>query len=189
MDYYDEEFKPWEIVDGQCIVADETEWQNLAEIIPLCSNCHLNEQQCECPTWKLPIVKIVTDIFEEVNWAVVNSDLKTLQESYDARVPWTTIKRVNRKPRRRIGYHDLIRRFFRTVDSTPRVDYLIVTRHPERLRELWPVWGCHPDTGDLYCRDNVILATDIERIVPELLKCSDLCKGVQFIDSSQLNAQ
>ena len=55
------------------------------------------------------------------------------------------------------------------------------------MRELWPVWGCHPDAGDLYCRDNVILAVpvetqaDIERLVSDLLKCHDLCKGLAVV--------
>ena len=31
MSYYDEDFKPWQIVDGQSVVADKPEWERLAK--------------------------------------------------------------------------------------------------------------------------------------------------------------
>ena len=195
--YYDEEFRPWEIVDGQCVVTDEAEWQKLSEFVPLCPNCNWNEQQCECPTWKRPIVKVPTDIFEEYKGGRdedgamycnhTGEELSVNQNGHVWPVGWPSMSDGDDWGIRSYTIKDALTRFFQTVDSTPHVDYLIVTQHPERLRELWPVWGCHPDAGDLYCRDNVILAVpvetqaDIERLVPALLKCHDLCKGLAVV--------
>ena len=30
MSYYDEQFTPFEIIDGQCVVAGEAEWQKIS---------------------------------------------------------------------------------------------------------------------------------------------------------------
>ena len=189
MTYY-QTFEPWKIQDGQVVVADE----KLSEFVPLCPNCNWNEQQCECPTWKRPVVKIATDIFEDVEGPVVDCSLKPLHESWDSRVAWTTINRINGKPIRGIGINDILTRFFQTIDSTPHVDYLIPTLFPERVRGLWqnnmPDNVGTPEDADamwLRHRSNVILAVpvetqaDIERLVPELLNCHDLCKGLAVI--------
>ena len=195
MTYYDEQFKPFEILDGQCVVADEPEWEKLIEL-GKCTTCKTFDD-CEanggyCPKSPRPIVKVVTDIFEDVEGPLVDGNGNNLfvDMSNGNIVPF---KGVSQNPKARVS--NILTRFFQTVDSTPHVDYLIVTQHPELVREKWPVrTGEHPcikgidcNRHDDFSRSNVILATyvetqsDIERLVPELLNCHDLCKGLAVI--------
>ena len=79
---------------------------------------------------------------------------------------------------------DVRARLFRLIDSTPDLDWLLLTKRPENVRRMWT---CPQDphvTGGCYhsqFRDNVWLGTsiacqaDADRNVPELLKCRDLC--------------
>ena len=197
MPYYDEELKPWEIVDGQCVVADESEWKRINQINRSAYSNYLDWVDSGGEQPPRPIVKVPTDIFEKYkggrdeNGAMYCSrtgeELSVNQNGHVWPAGWPSMSDGDDWGIRSYTIKDALDRFFQTIDSTPHVDYLIVTRYPERLRELWPVWGCHPDAGDLYCRDNVILAVpvetqnDIERLVPELLKCHDLCKGLAVV--------
>ena len=126
MSYYDEDFKPWQIVDGQCVVADEAEWGKLLEWDLLRS---------KFPKGDRTIVKVTTDIFEGVTEPVVNSKGERLfygrngefvpepnEYNYGAHV-------------RSVNPSDLLTRFLQTVDATQHVDYLLTTRHPELVRE------------------------------------------------------
>ena len=88
----------------------------------------------------------------------------------------------------RIQTCDVVRRCFQAFDATPHVDYLLMTQRPELVRDKWPtrwVRSEHEYQEDSF--DNVILGVpvetqaDIERLVPELLKCHDLCKGLEVI--------
>ena len=185
MNYYDEDFKPWEIVDGQCVVADEAEWSKLLEW-----DCaqrqyesnfelvrHWVENKLAEAKDERPIVKVTTDIFEGVTGPIV----ATAGFYADDCLPL-------------LKHEDLLYRTFHMFDATPRVDYLIVTQRPELVREKWI--GCkrdHNKDGDCDrhkngCpKSNVTLATyvetqsDIERLIPELLKCHDLCKRLEVV--------
>ncbi len=73
-------------------------------------------------------------------------------------------------------------RLFDTIDATPNLDWLLVTKRPENIRNMWPggylMGGGAPPM--LCRRPNVWLLTSVEdqetadRRVPELLKCRDL---------------
>ena len=180
MTYYDEDFKPWEIVDGQCVVADEAEWGKLLEWDLLRS---------KFPKGDRTIFKLTTDIFEDVEGQFFDQSLK----------PMFTNEHITTQ--RPLTVSDLLTRFLLTVDLTPHVDYLVVTQRPELVREKWP-YESETATEQLIGRPekhvvevkrhfktmpNVILTTyvetqsDIERLVPELLKCHDLCKGMAVV--------
>ena len=84
--YYDEEFRPWEIVDGRAVVADEAEWQKLVDL-GKCTACKTFED-CEayggdCPKSPRPIVKVTTDIFEDVKGPIVDTNGKELFTCHD----------------------------------------------------------------------------------------------------------
>ena len=190
MSYYDKEFKPWDIIYGKCVVADEAEQAAVKKFHRDSNRCKCCRTGCDggdskdCELYGLPrpIVKVTTDIFENVEGPVVDrSAFKLLEWDWD-----------------QVDGDGLVSKdypltcFFQITDSTPHVDYLIVTRHPELVREKWPVdiigdenSGPSPE----YCRNrpNVILATyvetqsDIERLVPDLIKCRDLCKGLAVV--------
>ena len=172
MSYYDQDFKPLEIVDGRAVVADEAEWGKLLEWDLLRS---------KFPKGDRTIVKLTTDIFEDVADALVVNEKGG--HFFDDKL----------NP---VRCSDLLARFLLTIELTQQVDYLIVTRHPELVREKWG-WAWRRGDLNTYgaeiledkriVRPNVILAVpvetqaDIERLIPELLKCHDLCKGLEVI--------
>ena len=176
MSYYDEDFKPWQIAGGQCVVADEAEWSKLVELN--------DESECNSFVWEQDfstIVKVPTDIFEYVEGQVFDQSLKPV---------FTNEHITTQRP---LTVNDLLTRFFQTVDATPHVDYLLVTKRPELVRSKWilaypPHSHDWPRTnGEKRFRRNVTIAVpvetqaDIERLIPELLKCHDLCKGLEVI--------
>ena len=192
MRYYDEDFKPFEIVDGQCVVADEAEWGELR------LNCAgVKIANCLIDNPPSYVVKIPTDIFEDVEGPLVDTNGKELftchsvcsfSSAFDSDCTCGVIK-ANRL-KRHAEVLDVLARMFRTVDATPHVDYLLMTQHPERVRERWQrltTGSGHNPSPHEFHRANVIIAVpvetqaDIERLVPELLKCHDLCKGLAVV--------
>ena len=221
MSYYDEDFKPWEIVDGRAVVADEAEWQKLIEWnaeaeshsqrwelhCVLCKRSGIRDFELE---WSersegeeipsRPMVKVPTDIFEDVEGMVVDGSGNHMfvDMSNGNIVPF---KGVSQNPKAR--FSNILTRFLQTIDATQYVDYLMVTQNPELVREKWPCPSCKgmstPRDGHGGCdgcqgdavgsgrRPNIILAvpvetqSDIERLVPELFKCHDLCKGLAVV--------
>ena len=93
---------------------------------------------------------------------------------------------------------DARQRLFRTIDATPNLTWLLLTKRTENVGLLWLPrdlgersegisegdYGYHQVANHAYRRDNVYLGTsiacqeDAERNIPELLKCRDLCRGV-----------
>ena len=179
MTYYDQTFEPYKIVDGKCVVADESELKRINRINRSAYSDYLDWVEIGGERPPRPIIKVPTDIFEDVEGGVFDSEFRHLFDLESEAI----------RPR------DLLARFFQTVDSTPYVDYLIVTQHPELVRDKLPVrTGEHPcikgidcNRHDDFSRSNVILATyvetqnDIERLVTELASCHDLCKGLAVI--------
>ena len=192
MTYYDEQFKPFETVDGQVVVADEAEWGRLSIN---CAAVNIANLLIDNPPQY--VVKVPTDIFEDVEGPVVDSDGERLYSCHgcgglqimqcnDCDCETVLSDRVAKKT----TTEDLLTRFFKTIDSTPHVDYLIVTQHPESIRENWSLLdetGPRAKWVGFRRRPNVILAVpvetqaDIERLVPKLLKCHDLCKGLAVV--------
>ena len=196
MSYYDQTFEPWTIVDGQCVVADESEWQKLVGL----NEYHADDLR-RWNRWadrtgahdhkdysppKSPIVKIATDIFEDVTGPI---NVAGYQKGF--------VEGTGGRP---LIHEDILTSFFQTIDANPHVDYLLTTQRPELVREKWPqvsselfvVNVAHSLPGKSIealevFRSNVILAiyvetqADIERLVPELLKCHDLCKGLAVV--------
>jgi len=196
MTYYDETFEPWEIVDGQCVVADEAEWKKIDHVVDgYFEKVHLHNpggaKIGEPP--KRPIVKLTTDVFHSQLMEVENSSGGLLSWCYnecpvgewnDCFCPDCGAEGFV------LTTEDLLARVFRNIDATPNVDYLMPTLHPELIRESWSLideTGPRAKWVGFQQRPNVILATyvetqaDIERLVPELLKCHDLCAGLAVV--------
>lgn len=78
--------------------------------------------------------------------------------------------------------HGLRSMLFSLIDSTPWLDWLLLTKRPENVLRMWPCAGTGKDAGavDYLRRDNVWLGTSVsdqetaERMIPSLLKCRDL---------------
>lgn len=89
---------------------------------------------------------------------------------------------------------DVRRRLFNLIDSTPWLDWLLLTKRPENIRRMWPVQthGFRPNVGN--DRLNVWLGTSIsdqasaDKQIPELLKCRDL-SPVLFLSAEPLLGQ
>lgn len=84
---------------------------------------------------------------------------------------------------------DIRRRLFQLIDSTPNLDWLLLTKRPENILKFWPsLWVPHPMPdfrGPGYrmksnYRSNVWLGTTVEdneygeKRIPELMKCRRL---------------
>lgn len=90
-----------------------------------------------------------------------------------------------------VTMNDVRRRLFKLIDATPNLDWLLLTKRPENIDDMWQ---CKDDTdGDGHChvcirasnapcrkRHNVWLGTSVEnqeyaeKRIPELLKCREL---------------
>lgn len=84
---------------------------------------------------------------------------------------------------------DVRRRLFALIDSTPHLDWLLVTKRPENIRKMWPAINGRAEirnaNGEIengygHRRRNVWLLTSVEnqeqadKRIPELLHCRDL---------------
>lgn len=91
------------------------------------------------------------------------------------------------------GYHyttlnDVRARLFDLIDSTPNLDWLLLTKRPENIQRMW--WG-HTKTGFRPChRDNVWIGTSVEdsdylHRIDTLKSCGDLA-GKLFLSIEPL---
>lgn len=162
----------------------------------VCHDCRAETPQSE---WYIrPTVKIVTDVFADVAGPVVNSDGAELLDG----INWPEISPVESLSRGKLTVRDLLDGVFKTIDLTPHVDYLLMTQRPELVRSKWPTEDDGHNgklaaaifTGDpfasgklIFRRPNIILAVpvetqnDVEQLVPKLVKCQDLCKGLAVV--------
>ena len=102
-----------------------------------------------------------------------------------------------------VGYHyttidDVRRRLFALIDSTPALDWLLLTKRPENVRKFWPAVNVHTqeqaddrnERGELY-RRNVWIGTSIseqetaDKWTPRLLGLDDLAP-VRFLSAEPL---
>lgn len=115
------------------------------------------------------------DVFEY--WPLVVSDSNgSVVNHYN----WKPITSEGPKP---ATLDDVRARLFQLIDSTPNLDWLLLTKRPENVRRMVPVAanGRDPSDPQYMRRDNVWIGTsiacqdDADRLIPELLKCRDLC--------------
>jgi protein gp37 len=85
---------------------------------------------------------------------------------------------------RLLSLDDMRRDLLRLIDSTPALDWLLLSKRPENVRRMWPMVreAILPDVdpGEWY-RANVWLGTSVsdqataDKLVPRLLECRGLC--------------
>lgn len=93
---------------------------------------------------------------------------------------------------RPLTLNDVRRELFELIDATPWLEWLLLTKRPENVRQMWPF---HSDGGvnedDASYRNNVWLGTSVsdqataDEFVPRLLGCRDLCP-VLFLSAEPL---
>lgn len=95
--------------------------------------------------------------------------------------------------------NDMRADLFRLIDSTPHLDWLLLTKRPENVRRMWPTFEppnrSRPTTDyaawDNGHRPNVWIGTSVSdqataiKAIPELLKCRDL-SPVLFLSAEPL---
>lgn len=121
---------------------------------------------------------------DEVLW--VNDSLSGWREEGETFKPKFDYAYVESQGWRKLTMDDVRNRWFKLTYQTPFIDWLLLTKRIERVRENWPRNG-FPEAGVpgtlgkyLYL-ENVWLGTSTEdqatanERVPELVKCDDLC--------------
>lgn len=136
----------------------------------------------------------LADIFEDWQGPIVTDGGDVLHRSIEGVVH--PKQEGNQLPAnwRRLTMDDLRRDLFCLIDSTPNLDWILLTKRPENIREMWPAVreafypGGRTDSEDigipLLYRKNVWLMTSVSdqpsvnRNLPLLLECRDLCYNV-----------
>ena len=108
-----------------------------------------------------------------------------------------------------VSLDDVRRRLFALIDSTPNLDWLLLTKRPENILKMWPIeftgtrkaifpgmsgpLGIPLPTHARKKRNNVWLGTSVEnqeeaeKRIPELLKCRDLAPVLFLLDGREWN--
>ena len=85
--------------------------------------------------------------------------------------------------------NDVRRRLFRLIDQTPELTWILLTKRPENIADMW--WGDFATGALSKKRDNVILGTSVENQetanerVPHLLRCKPLASKL-FLSAEPL---
>ena len=116
----------------------------------------------------------LADVFEDWRMPVVNSRGEQLFVHADGTMDYE-------QHGKQASLSDVRARLFRLIDSTPNLDWLLLTKRPENIRRMW---CSHVNTDgrppSRLRRDNVWLGTsiacqeDADRNIPELLNCRNL---------------
>jgi protein gp37 len=81
---------------------------------------------------------------------------------------------------------DVRRQFFRLIDETPNLDWLLLTKRPQNVRRMWEEKPQHlfRTPCDAEKRDNVWLGVSVSdqqtanELIPQLVRLRDLCGGI-----------
>lgn len=206
---YHHKFRPWRVVGYQRIVAAESTWKkpitwDKAAACLRTFDCANGDHADCCAQKSRPRVfcASLADVFE--GWGGECHDASGCAHyTHDAR-PDDMIRNWQLCGATSDGYHyttldDVRARLFATIDATPTLDWLLLTKRPENIRRMLPRVDCvvYRDGGDglrttdidgedragalRQYRSNVWLGVsiscqdDADRRIPELLKCRDLC--------------
>lgn len=120
------------------------------------------------------------------------ASLADVFEDYQGEIRDHRGNRLYVEPHMPMTMADVRRDLFALIDETPDLDWLLLTKRPENIRDLWPKkntsqtdeWcNKHLDNAGRnrwFYRDNVWIGTSVseqhtaDRNIPELLKCRDL---------------
>lgn len=119
------------------------------------------------------------DPFEDWDGPIVDHHGKRLAVDGRLYIPGKNV--IPPGPSRWATMSDLRRDFFRLIDKTPNLDWLLLTKRPENIRRMWPTDDHIPGMEGIqsYMRNVHLLysASDQETLeagLPHLLACRDL---------------
>ncbi len=131
----------------------------------------------------------LADVFEEWDGPMFNHKGQQLWQSGSTKIPWEA---AEASYRRAITMADVRARVFEVIDQCRWLDFLLLTKRPQNIREMWPEfngvpsgenWRISGKPGALQMvtrRTNCWLGTSAgtqesaDKFVPHLLKCRDL---------------
>lgn len=178
--------------NGTRVVAAERAWQEVLK---------WNKAAAKLSEWPRVFCASLADVFEDWSGPVLDH---FGGEHYTSDVDPS--KMVNHEEMHGLdsaGYHyttiaDVRRRLFALIDSTPAIDWLLLTKRPENVWKFWPAVDVHSqeqaddrnERGELY-RRNVWIGTSIsdqetaDKWTPRLLGLEDLAP-VRFLSAEPL---
>ena len=170
--YYDHVFNPWRTRGESRVVAAESAWQKVER--------WERDAETTGEAWhdERPAIFCgsMCDVFEDWPGEVRDSRGRVVNPR-----TWRPIESEGPAPAT-IG--DARQRLFRTIDATPNLNWLVLTKRIKNVLSMWPDLPGERGYSPEYRRHNVYLGTsiacqeDAERNIPELLECRDLCRGV-----------
>jgi protein gp37 len=146
---------------------------------------HWNEDAANAGERRRVFCASLADVFEDWSGPLVDANRMQLWKSWDSGALLASGKRP--KPRYSpLTMAEVRRRLFETIDATPDLDWLLLTKRPQNIREMWPEFVLvpnadgqgHDDTRRF--RDNVWLGCsiatqeDADRDIPSLRRCGRL---------------
>lgn len=148
--------------------------------------CHLANHFRDAPT-RYVFCASLCDIFEDWQGEIKNHHGDTMMICPNGHIDGSVWEHTPQSiecsnecgaDMRPMTMNDVRRRLFRLIDDTPELTWLILTKRPENIADMW--WSNVAAGGLSFKRDNVILGTSVENQetanerVPHLLKCKPL---------------
>lgn len=187
-------------------------WMGCTKVSPACQNCyaerdfdHRYKKVQWGPTgtrvltsdanWKKPIAWNKEAESQGIRYRVFCASLADVFEAWSGPIRNSLGDVLNHKfePASNADMHnselltmnDVRDRLFNLIDSTPNLDWMVLTKRPENIPLMWPIHpsGRHQEGmsfSDAYRRDNVWIGVSVENQhyaddrIPKLLKCREL---------------
>lgn len=180
-------FRPWRVAKEQRIVAAEAAWKKPSRWNARAACC-CRKESCDyeheagCPQRERPRVLVDVDVFE--NWG------GDVRDSHGGVAYYVNGRFASLKPgqffladRHTATLDDVRSRLFGLIDATPNLTWLVTTKQPKNIRRMVPIAanGRDPSDPQYMHRNNLWLGVlitcqdDADRMIPELLKCRELC--------------
>ena len=168
---------------GHDDVKHKASWDIGSEITHFCRKCHHDQKPVRAARPRVFCASL-GDVFEDWSGPMTNSKGRILNAGPNGDGTWNKddwwICDHTDSPR--ITMVDVRRRLFALIDATPNLDWLLLTKRPENIRNMWPYRQSPAGNGHLPCtvRHNVWIGAtadnqeQADKRIPELLKCRDL---------------
>ncbi len=146
----------------------------------VCTDCQTESAERDCEYRPLVFCASLADVFEDWTGPIVDSsgDRFIIDEICDLRA-----SHPGPGKRERLATMDDLRlRLFHLIDSTPNLDWLLLTKRPENIRRMWACGSCEA-TGKCVLRKNVWLGTSVENAdflhrIDTLKSCGELAANL-----------
>lgn len=128
----------------------------------------------------------LADVFEDWAGKIYNARGEVMLKSYAGDL-WDTYDETlgpweeypDKQGYQALTMADVRARLFKLIDATPHLDWLLVTKRPENIRQMWPSYHGPGDVvpsrlENVWLLTSVACQADVDKNLPHLLKCRDL---------------